>query len=218
MMSLSSFGPFADVFAKGELEVPGYLELLSLHRTSAQIVIDRIECAMSHDDPCPWVHALFDDPNWRPHLVGAIALIVDDGRHLPVAGLWRAVDAGSWVTPQLVVTAYLVDSSFSDQCRLRFANSAPIAAPAGLSPIERHSATGPGGIRQRSAKLVASLAALGSRVPSMSTWLGQVGATPEIANLIADDVDDSGNIAKEWLTAVESQFALRGRALKPKVA
>jgi len=217
-MSLSKFGPFADVFAKGELVVPGYLELLSLNTTSAQIVIDRIERAISHDDPCPWVDALFDDPNWRPHLVAAIALILDDGQRLPIAGLWRAADAGSWVTPQLIVSAYLVDPGFLDQCRMRFANAGPVSPPVGLSPIERHSATGPGSIRQRSAKLLASLATVGSRVPSLSSWLGEVGSIPEIATLMAEDVDDSGQIAESWLSAVKYQFTLRGRELKPKAA
>lgn len=210
------FGPFDQVFATGDLDVPGYLELLGLRNDSAQIVIDRIERAMSLEDSCPWIDALFDDPNWRPHLVGAIALVLDDARHLPIAGLWRAVDSGSWVTPQLVVSAYLVDSGFPDQCRKRLARAAPVSPPAGLSPIERHSATGPGSIRHRSAKLLASLIAVGCLVPSLTSWIGQARSKPEIASLIAEDIDDSGNIAEGWLAAVKRQFALRGRDLKPK--
>ena len=41
-MPLSRFGPFADVFARGDLAVPGHLELLGLRAPTAQIVLDRI--------------------------------------------------------------------------------------------------------------------------------------------------------------------------------
>ena len=46
-MPLSKFGPFAVAFSKGEISVPGHLELLGLARKSAQIVIDRVEAALS---------------------------------------------------------------------------------------------------------------------------------------------------------------------------
>src|SRR6185295_3788574 len=122
----------------------------------------------------------------------------------------------SWVTPQLIVGAYLVDPGFPDQCRMRFGNAGPVSPPVGLSPVERHSATGPGGLRQRSAKLLASLATIGAHLPSLLPWLEQAGAAPEIANIIAEDIDESGRIAEDWLSAVKSQFSLRGRELKPK--
>ncbi|WP_437636896.1 hypothetical protein [Sorangium sp. So ce854] len=65
-MTLTQFGPFAVVLEKGELTVPGYLELLHLHQPGAQIVIDRVERALSAGDPARWVAALFRDANWRP--------------------------------------------------------------------------------------------------------------------------------------------------------
>src|SRR5436190_18435423 len=85
------FGPFARVFEKGELEVPGHLELLGLNSSGAQIVIDRIVVAMKIGDTQRWLTALLHDVNWRPHLVGAIALLLDPtldssprlGRHRP---------------------------------------------------------------------------------------------------------------------------------------
>ncbi len=47
---------------------------------SAQVVIDRIETALGAGDPRPWVVNLFEEDNWRPHLVAAIALLLDDKR------------------------------------------------------------------------------------------------------------------------------------------
>jgi hypothetical protein len=108
-MSLSKFGPFARVFETGEFEVPGHLELLHLRNEGAQVVISRIEHAVSVGDPARWIRALLEGPNWRPHLVAAVAMLVVDGAPCCVDGLWGAVDTGSWVTPQLVVAAFLLD-------------------------------------------------------------------------------------------------------------
>ena len=69
-MPLSKFGPFAAVFSRGELAVPGHLELLDLHRPTSQVVLDRIERALAAGDSGRWLSALFADANWRPHLVG----------------------------------------------------------------------------------------------------------------------------------------------------
>jgi hypothetical protein len=113
-MPLEKFGPFASAFEKGQLAVPGHLALLSLRGPESDVVIDRIQTAMRSEDPRRWVDALFDDPNWRAHLVGAIALLLDAGSRLSTAPLWHAIDAGSWVTPQLVVTAYFTDPSFRE--------------------------------------------------------------------------------------------------------
>ena len=65
-------------------------------------MIDRVEQALSLQGAEEFVDVMFDDPNWRPHLVGAIALILDDGSRLSPTALWHAIDAGSWVIPQLV--------------------------------------------------------------------------------------------------------------------
>ncbi len=214
-MVLDAFGPFAAVFPQGELDVPGYLELLHLAEPSAQIVLDRIEVALAAGDPRSSLDALFDDPNWRPHLVGAVALVLDGGRHLSTASLWRAVDAGSWVTPQLIVSAYFVDPAFPAHCRLRVERGAPIAVPVGSSPAERHSATGPSGTTRRSAKLMASLVAVGLRVRVLAPWLETHRATAAVADLVALDEDGSADIADRWHDALVRQLAQRGRALVP---
>ena len=217
-MSLEQFGPFADAFGQRELDVPGYLELLHLANPGVQVVIDRIERAALLDEAPGFVDALFDDPNWRPHLVGAIALVAADGRLGEASALWRAVDAGSWVTPQLVVTALFVDPRFSERLVERMESSCPISPPAGLSPIEQHSATGPANTVQRSAKLLASLLSVGKAVPKLSVWLGDVRAQPAVVEMLQHDVDDASNIADAWRKQLVAQFARRGRVLVPKAA
>src|SRR5262245_4095528 len=211
-MSLEPFGPFTDAFSQG-----GYLELLWLRSGTAQGVIDRIELALVRDG-ARFVDRLFDDPNWRPHLVGAIALILDDGAHLDAKCLWRAIDAGSWVIPQLVVTALMVDPAFPARLIERVENRCSISVPSGLSAPERHSATGPGSSIQRSAKLLASLLSVGAALPSLSSWIAGIREQPPVVQLLDEDVDNAPLIAEAWRRQLVEHFSLRGRALKPKAA
>jgi hypothetical protein len=209
----AEFGPFAAVLkAPGE---PAALSLLSMRGTEVGAVIDRIERALSADDSVRGAAALFASPDWRPHLIGAVALIVDGGRRLDSTALWTAIDAGSWVTPQLVTTAYLVDPAFAERLRDRIGATCTVVVPANLSPAERHRATGPATPEQRSAKLLASLVRIGMHAPALTGWLRTAASRPELAALQAADRDKSGNIAENWLENADRQFRARGRALVP---
>lgn len=90
--------------------------------------------------------------------------------------------------------------------------------PTGLSPLERHAATGPGSAVQRSAKLLASLTCMGRRLPSLAAWLDQVCATSPISDLLVQDVDNATGIATSWSERLELQFAARGRVLRHRGA
>jgi hypothetical protein len=209
----AEFGPFAAVLkSPGE---PAPLVLLSMRSVEVGAVIGRIAQALAADDAVQGVDALFASPDWRPHLIGAAALILDAGRRLDPSSMWKAVDAGSWVTPQLVTTAYLVDPSFADRVRERIDAKCAVAVPSNLSPAERHRATGPATPEQRSAKLLASLVRIGMLAPSLTGWLRTAASRPELAALQAADRDKSGNIAENWLKNVESQFRSGGRPLEP---
>lgn len=214
-MPLSKFGPFASVFEQGELDVPGYLPLLGLAPTESLIVIERIRHVLETHDPTPWVAALFEDPNWRPHLVGAIAVLLASDTK-PYRGLiWSAIDAGSWVTPQLVVTGYYTDPAFETEAKRRIEAGCPVRPPVGLSPVERHSATGPAGPGPRSAKMLASLLAICEKIPHLEPWLEAVRADPEVVALLARDFDHSGSIALRWHESLLSRFRERGVELRP---
>jgi hypothetical protein len=217
-VSLEQFGPFAEAFSRDGLRVPGHLELLGLQNRAAQVVIDRIEQALTRDGAFQFVDRLFDSPNWRPHLVGAIALILDDCVHLDTRSLWRAIDAGSWVIPQLVITALMVDRDFPGRLVERVERSCPVSVPIGLSPVERHSATGPAGTIGRSAKLLASLLSVGTALPSMASWIASVREQATVVDLLKQDVDNAPSIAAAWHRQLLEHFSLRGRALKPKAA
>ncbi|MGD0503773.1 MAG: hypothetical protein ABSD02_13610 [Steroidobacteraceae bacterium] len=207
------FGPFAAVLkSPGE---PAPLALLSMRGTEVGAVVDRIEQALSADDAVRGAGALFASPDWRPHLIGAVALILDAGRRLDSMAIWQAIDSGSWVTPQLVTTAYLIDPSFADRLRQRIDAKCAVTVPANLSPAARHLATGPATPEQRSAKLLASLVRIGMLSPELCGWLRSAASRPELAALQAADRDKSGNIAENWLKNAERQFRSRGRTLAP---
>jgi hypothetical protein len=207
------FGAFAAVLkSPGE---PAPLTLLSMRGEEAGAVIGRIEQALSADDSVRAVGALFASPDWRPHLLGAVALILDANRRLDSSPLWQAIDAGSWVTPQLVTTAYLIDPSFAGRLRDRIDAKCAVTVPRNLSPAERHRATGPATPEQRSAKLLASLVRIGMLAPSLTGWLRTAASRPELAALQAADRDKSGNIAENWLENIDRQFRSRGRPLAP---
>lgn len=215
-MPLSKYGPFTSVFQKGQLTVPGHLELLSLQGAGADVVIDRIQVAMRSEELARWVDVLFDDPNWRAHLVGAIAVLLDGGTKLTTESLWRAIDAGSWVTPQLVVTAYFADPHFSEHLVERINKRCEVTVPSGLSAVERHSATGPGGAVHRSAKLLASLLCMGKRLPALSSFLQEISAEPEIGELLGKDIDNASAITERWYTQLTAHFASRHHGFMPR--
>lgn len=153
------------------------------------------------------------DANWRPHLVGAIALLLEPS--LDHTLLWHAIDGGSWVTPQLVVTATFTDPTFLDQARKRVAALCPVIAPIGLTPAELHSATGPAGSSGRSAKALASLIAVSVEFPDLAQWRIDVLEDDRVKNLLAVDAswDRSDQIITSWTAAVRTMFLDRGRPL-----
>jgi hypothetical protein len=180
---------------------------------AAQIVIDRIAKALQCGDSTRWIAALFRDANWRPHLVGAIALLLQPS--LDHELLWHAVDGGSWVTPQLVVTATFVDPLFRDHARSRVAALCPVVVPVGLTPPERHSATGPAGRQARSAKMLASLIAVSVEFPDLAQWREDVLQDERVKSLLAVDAswDGSDRIVGSWSAAVRNAFLARGTSL-----
>jgi len=130
--------------------------------------------------------------------------------------LWRAIDAGSWVIPQLVVTALMVDRDFPIRLVERVESWCPVSVHLGLSPVERHSATGPANPIQRSAKLLGSLLSVGAVLPNLSSWIAGIREEPTAMDLLKQDRDDAPGIAAAWQRQLVEQFSLRGRTLKPK--
>ncbi len=200
--SQQRFGVFSPLFDSH----PGYLDLLHLDLRRNKLAVSRvIECCHSSPDPLPDINRLLDQENWRPHLVAAVALSALGYSQVAFKKLWDAFDAGSWVTPQLAVVAYLRDPEFSGQARTRVQARCPIDVSrlATYGPLERHLAFGPAGPLERSAKAAGALIHLLNLLGPLD-WLTTELASPDLAALLSADRDHASLIAKTWLESLKA--------------
>lgn len=94
------------------LLAPGtpYLALLHAKAPDRALVLLHHAAGASPDFGAD-VQALLADENWRMHLIAAGAIFVAPER-CPVEALWERIEAGSWVTPQLLAAAQVADPTF----------------------------------------------------------------------------------------------------------
>jgi len=196
------FGIFEQVFQGGH----GYLSLLHLSSfDTGEVVAQVARLAHSSSKPYEEIGVLLEDSNWRPHLVAAVALMVLDYDQSVFLKLWRTIDCGSWVTPQLAAVAFSRDPDFAEQSYSRLKDLCPIETSQlrSMSPIERHSAAGPAGSVHRSAKMAAALMRLASLLPEQPSWFVSEQANSKINELIKKDFDDSAEVAEVWLADIK---------------
>jgi hypothetical protein len=194
------FGIFESVFESPH----GYLALLDLHSADAAVAVEEVKaCCHKVPDPCVDICRLLEDRNWRPHLVAAVAVIVSGFQSATVKQLWSRLDSGSWVTPQIATTLFLVDPDFATQAHIRLTAGCPVDPnQPPMDPLERHSATGPARTVERSAKCTAALLYLASMLTPVPNWLQEVQASAEIQVLLAQDVDNASDIVDGWLRRI----------------
>jgi hypothetical protein len=197
-VSAEEFGQFSGVFARGDLDVPGYLPLLNLGDAEEVLrVVDGIREAYGAGDPSLPVAAMLADRNWRPHLVAAVAFLLDTDSLLDPGLLWSTIERGSWVIPQLAVAAMYTDPDF---------------APTAAGVVER--------LGHRNGKLTASIIGLRAFVPSMGERVDSWRADPVLIEALEADAawDGSGAIAAHWAERIRELLARRGIDLQPRAA
>ena len=208
------FGIFAPVFEPlaGLHPIPAYLELLNLERNAKDSVSLVTHCCRSVSDPYKDIGRLLVDQNWRPHLVAAVALSVSVFNRNAFDQLWFAMDAGSWVTPQLAAAAFLRDPAFVERARERLASGCKVVVrqEPGLTPQTQPVGRVPVGSDPRSAKLAASLVGLAKLCPQRPDWLSAQLQSPEVQDLLSKDVDNSGDIAQRWLSELREMLLSLG--------
>ena len=191
------FGIFAPVFETAH----GYLALLGLRSSDAPESVARVrDCCRRAPDPFPDVCRLLTEANWRPHLVATVAVIIRGYHEEAVRLLWRRLDTGSWVTPQIGVALSIVDPEFLQRARERLEARCPLDASdlRRITAIERHSAAGPAGSVARSAKAAQTLIQIVRTRSSEAEWLDQLFAAPDFQALLREDFDGSDGIADSW--------------------
>ncbi len=198
----AEFGVFSPVFRSGD-----YLSLLHLGGPDVKRAFALVlECCRRSSDQYEEIANLFGHLDWRPHLVGAVALTALPYNRQACSKLWEAFDAGSWVTPQLAATAFLCDPTFPIQAGDRIRSRCPVnrSRLVGQPALERHIASGPAGIAQRSAKAASSLVRLARLLASRPDWLDDELASPDLTDLLAADIDHSAEIAQHWLNDLKA--------------
>ncbi len=105
-----------------EAVLPGYGKLLRPNWDEIPAILDGIERVVREEDLTPWLPLLIDG-GWRPHLIGCVVLLFDENGKYDRQWLWDAIDRSSWVSPQLVATAYLTDERFLARARERLGST-----------------------------------------------------------------------------------------------
>lgn len=175
-------------------EYSHHIRLLSA--TEAESVTE-VRAALA-DGGADQVLTMLRKPNWRPQLVGAVAVLVQGQASAEaVEALWHACDAGSWVSPQLAATLSLVDPAFLAEAKRRILARCQIGDDLARMPWhERHGAQGPGSVDEHSAKLLSALLVLVERAGESESVVGQ---RRELGDRFVElDVDHGGAIAEEW--------------------
>jgi hypothetical protein len=196
------YGPFRSLFGRQG----AYLSLLHLSdRSSEAIGRLREAVAASGDQLQRYLEVLLGEPNWRPQLVAAMALVAADRPDIGVDALWAALDRPCWTSPQLAAAACRKDPDFLDNARLRLERRCrlDLGEAALIDWPVRHSALGPQSFDSHSAKLLTSLVALCSRSRVAPPWLDALNAEPEVSALAASDADRGGEIALRWLEGLD---------------
>jgi hypothetical protein len=211
-----SFAPLFDTAPAQGVDIPLYLALLN-HPSStyARVTMRAVADAVAvSPDSNREVISLFAEVNWRPHLVGAMALLLGakgldgvEGTVTPdtLAALWGAFDGASWVSPQLAVTALLCDPAFEEHARVRVEAGCPINTDrlAGLDWVSRHSAAGPGSFAHHSSKALTALVTVCKRLSSAEPWLDRALADAAIQKIMEADLDRSDSLVNYWFKSVE---------------
>jgi hypothetical protein len=160
-----------------------YLALLNLHTADVPEAIRQVRAIVSAEDHVALeadTIVLFRALNWRFHLVGCTVMIVGFVTPALLEALWSRLRRGSWVSPQLAATAYLVDPAFSQR---------------GAALISDVASNG---------KTVVSIAQL------LRDKLGaQLTPEQEtlVASAATNDTDQSGQIALRWTHDIHARVA-----------
>lgn len=94
---------------------PGYLSLMNMIGNPSG-AIAAVRNALQQPDPLDWTLHLLRSPDWRRHLVAAVAIGLEVRDSRAIDTLWQVL-TDSWAGPQLVAVAYLCDPTFEQRAR-----------------------------------------------------------------------------------------------------
>ena len=198
--------------------IPVYLVLLHLGAdevdTSLARLAEAIEQTVHVEDR---VRSLLHESNWRSHLVGAIAALLLGNEYNFSDSLWYAFDRGSWVQPQLAVTASYTDPQFSENAISRLNTGCLVRVKKNWwrCALQKISGRNFDLASKRSAKGVASLLAVCGSFPAIEAQMQVFGQRKDIVAILEEDERDFGELATQWKSSLEAAFERYGKPLRP---
>jgi hypothetical protein len=87
------------------------------------------EILATSSEPESDIEVLLSVRNWRPHFIACIAAFYVADRERMVSLLWKALDKGSWASPQLAASLSILDSCFIENAVARLKTGALIMEP-----------------------------------------------------------------------------------------
>jgi hypothetical protein len=129
------------------------------------------------------VLALLNDTNWRAQLVGAIALYLDgvDAHPDALPALWAAFDQESYVAPQLVAIARLVDPNFTTAARARITTGCLLRK------------------NEHDARALSALITICQAEPEWQLWLPPLAERADIQTILENFSAHKRRVAPRWL-------------------
>jgi len=209
---------FEPMFSKPPgFTVPPYLELLNFGEGSEAAIDLLVSIIDNHANFDREVIALLADFNWRPQLVGAVAVAMQCATPRSIKGIWKALDMGSWVSPQLAAVASLVDNEFEAHARRRLEARCPIKPDrlTGTDWLLRHVAAGPESVDSHADKAMSALVGVCQLLPRYDRWLQPLLLCDDVQLMLKRDSDygNAGEIAKLWLQAFAIRSTTRTNAI-----
>ncbi|MCB9743317.1 MAG: hypothetical protein H6741_32505 [Alphaproteobacteria bacterium] len=198
--------PFQPCFSVGPCVVSAYLILLNINDTAqGALAVGQVQEALRRPGWAPALRALLErEINWRPHLVAAAALLLLEDP-LPFRdALIQAICRGSWVVPQLLVTAWAIDPSFWAFAAQRHAEGFTARIDPDLPA--RYRPTNPRG----NPKELTALLGLAALDPLGAPWAARALADPVCVALRAEDWDRGDEIVHSWRQRMADALRLAG--------
>ena len=165
------------------------LPLLNLTFGAVQIVRElTIAASRWTHEPDAEIAEMLEGPNWRWHLIAAIACLTcsQGARRVPL--LWGTMRRGTWVSPQIAATLSLLDVDFDEHARA-FAESY----------VDREDS-------QNDVKGFAAVLALLDGRPTSERWLGAMVTRREVQAILGSDEDSGGDRSRKWLSRLPKVF------------
>jgi hypothetical protein len=201
----AAYPTFEPAFLSGELPVGPYLLLLNMSSPEADVLALRV--VQSAIDSSPHIKqeiiALLAEANWRPQLVGAVALYLTGAETETIAALWAAFDSLSWASPQLAGVLRLTDPDFETAARARIA----AGCPANMDRWEQYQQEGtPPKESRRDTKALTALVTLCRPEPDWQSWLQPLVTRDDIHQLLEDGYGQVGSFALDWLRLFQKRL------------